>query len=160
MDKELLHKKILAELSTLCQDAIEAAMQAYKTATHEENIADNKYDTLGLEASYLAQGQAKRVTECEANLAAFTELKVTHFTRQTPISLGALIYLMDDLGSQQIIFLAPVSGGLKINFSELKITVITPSAPLGKKLIGCFVGDEIEIELAGQKSYYEVTAIY
>ena len=54
MDKELLHKKILAELNRLCQDAIEAAMQAYKTATHEENIADNKYDTLGLEASRFA----------------------------------------------------------------------------------------------------------
>ena len=159
MDKELLHATILAELNTLRQDAINAAMQAYKTATHEENIADNKYDTLGLEASYLAQGQAKRVAECEANLTTFAELKVTHFTLQSAISLGALIYLMDDLGSQQILFLAPVSGGLKINFSELTITLITPSAPLGKKLTGCYVDDEIDIELASQKHHYDITAI-
>jgi len=160
MDKELLHKKILSALNTLRQNAIEAAMQAYKTATHEENIADNKYDTLGLEASYLAQGQANRVAECEASLTAFSKLNITHFTQQSAISLGALIYLMDDQGSQQILFLAPVSGGLKINYGELKITIITPSAPLGKKLIGCYVDDEIEVELAGQKIHYEITAIY
>ncbi|MBC8211504.1 MAG: GreA/GreB family elongation factor [Gammaproteobacteria bacterium] len=160
MDKELLHQTILAELNALRQDAINAAMQAYNTATHAENVADNKYDTLGLEASYLAQGQAKRVANCEANLAIFARLKITHFTSQTAISLGALIYLMDDKGSEQVLFLAPVSGGVKINFSGLNITLITPSAPLGKKLMGCYVDDKIEIELTGQKNHYDITAIY
>ncbi len=160
MDKELLHQTILAELNTLRQDAINAAMQAYSTATHAENVADNKYDTLGLEASYLAQGQAKRVAICEANLTAFGELKITDFTPQTAISLGALIYLMDDSDSQQILFLAPVSGGVKISFSGLNITLITPAAPLGKKLMGCYVDEEINIKLAGQKHHYNITAIY
>ena len=126
MDKALLHQTILAELNTLHQDAISAAMQAYSTATHEENVADNKYDTLGLEASYLAQGQAKRVAKCEANLTTFAELKITHFIQQTAISLGALIYLMDDTESEQILFLAPNSGGVKINLSGLNITLVTP----------------------------------
>ena len=67
---------------------------------------------------------------------------------------------MDDTGSQQILFLAPVSGGLKINFCDMKITIITLSAPLGKKLTGCYVDDEIEIELAGKINHYEITAIY
>ena len=160
MDKNLLHQTILAELNTLRQDAISAALQAYNTATHAENIADNKYDTLGLEASYLAQGQAKRVAKCEANLTAFAELKVTHFTQQTAISLSALIYLMDDSDSEQILFLSPVSGGVKINVSGLSVTLITPSAPLGKKLMGCYVDDEIDIELPGKKHHYVITAIY
>ena len=160
MNKKLLHQAIRAELNTLRQDAINAAMQAYNTATHEENVADNKYDTLGLEASYLAQGQAKRVAECEANLTFFAELKITHFTQQTANSLGALIYLMDDSDSEQILFLAPNSGGVKINASGLSITLITPSAPLGKKIMGCYVDEEIDIELAGQKHHYYITAIY
>ncbi|MCK5665935.1 MAG: GreA/GreB family elongation factor, partial [Thiotrichaceae bacterium] len=111
-------------------------------------------------ASYLAQGQAKRVAECETNLTAFSEMKITQFTRQSPIAIGALIYLLDDTGSQQILFLAPVSGGLKIQYSKIKVTIITLSSPLGKKLIGCYVDDEIEIELAGRKNHYEITAIY
>ena len=160
MDKELLHQTILAELNSLRQDAINSAMQAYNTATHEENVADNKYDTLGLEASYLAHGQAKRVATCEASLTAFAELKTTHFTQQTAISLGALTYLMDDNDVEQILFLSPVSGGVKVNVSGLSITLITPSAPLGKKIMGCYVDDEIDIELAGQKNHYYITAIY
>ena len=39
--------------------------------THEENIAENKYDTLGLEAAYLAQGQAQRVNECYLSIQQF-----------------------------------------------------------------------------------------
>ena len=160
MNKELLHQTILAALNSLRQDAINAAMQAYNTATHAENIADNKYDTLGLEASYLAQGQAKRVAKYEANLTAFAELKITHFTQQSAISLGALIYLMDGSDSEQVLFLSPVSGGVKIKVSGINITLITPSAPLGEKLMGRYVDDEIDIELAGQRHHYEITAIY
>lgn len=160
MNKALLHQTILAALHTLREDAINAAMQAYNTATHEENVADNKYDTLGLEASYLAQGQAKRVANCEADLTAFGELKITLFTQQSAISLGALIYLMNDRDAEQVLFLSPVSGGVKINVSGLNITLITPSAPLGKKLMGCYVDDEIDIVLAGKKHHYDITAIY
>jgi len=160
MDKALLHKNILAELNSQHQNAVDAAMQAYNTATHEENIADNKYDTLGLEASYLAQGQAKRVTECAANLTTFSNLKINYFTDESPISVGALIFLKSDSESQQILFMAPVSGGLKVNYGKKEVTIITPSAPLGKKIMGHYVGDEIEVELAGREYYYEIISIY
>ncbi len=160
MDKALLHKNILAALNSLHQNAIDAAMQAYNTATHEENIADNKYDTLGLEASYLAQGQAKRVTECEANLTTFSSLKINYFTHKSPISVGALIFLKSDCEAQQTLFMAPVSGGLKVNYGKREVTIITPSAPLGEKIMGHYVGDEIEIELAGREYCYEIISIY
>ncbi|HEA25658.1 MAG TPA: hypothetical protein ENH92_00900 [Ectothiorhodospiraceae bacterium] len=38
--------------------------------------------------------------------------------------------------------------------------IITPSAPLGKALLGHFVNDEIEMNVGGQKKHYEMTAIY
>ena len=60
MNKKLLQKHILTALETNHQTAISATQQAHDTATHEENIAENKYDTLGLEAAYLAHGQAQR----------------------------------------------------------------------------------------------------
>jgi len=50
-------------LERLAEDLLRAerAVQAaHETATHEENIAENKHDTLGFEASYLATGQARR----------------------------------------------------------------------------------------------------
>src|SRR3990167_5836127 len=56
---QLLHQ-VIAHLETALSQAQQAAQTAYEAATDEENIAENKYDTLGLEASYLATGQARR----------------------------------------------------------------------------------------------------
>jgi hypothetical protein len=69
MNKQTVHQLILDKLRVDLDIAERAAQTAYETATHEENIAENKYDTLGLEASYLAAGQAKRVEEIRQSLA-------------------------------------------------------------------------------------------
>ena len=52
-----------------------AAKASHAEATAEENRAENKYDTRGLEASYLATGQANKVLELEAAIEAFSDLK-------------------------------------------------------------------------------------
>ena len=159
MNKTLLLKQILNELEAVCRSAVDAAMLAYNTATHDENVAENKYDTLGLEASYLAQGQAQRVAECKADLTAFKRLRATKFSEQTPIAIGALITLKDDQESEQTLFLGPAAGGLKLIFSEKEMMIITPSAPLGQALLGRFIDDNIEMKVGGQKKYYEIIAV-
>lgn len=57
MDKFLLQQQVLERLADDLLQVEQAARVAHETATHEENIAENKYDTLGLEAAYLATGQ-------------------------------------------------------------------------------------------------------
>ena len=160
MNKTQLLKQIQAELEFVYQGAIDAAQRAYDTATDEENEAENKYDTLGLEASYLAHGQSKRVGECEADLIAFKKLKPVVFLSGEPVALGALICIEDENGIEKFAFFSPVSGGLKINFNAKEITVITPSAPLGKALSNSLVGDDIEVTIGDDKKYYQITAIY
>lgn len=159
MNKSHLLKQIVQELEALHQVAVQAAQQAYNTATHEENVAENKYDTLGLEAAYLAQGQSRRVAECEADLAAFNRLTATTFSAESPIAIGALVELKDELGIEHSLFLGPAAGGLKLSFNEKEIMVITPSAPLGQALMGNSVGDEVAMTVAGQKKHYEVVAV-
>lgn len=61
MNKQMLLDDIQEKLKLTLQAATEAAMRAYNTATDDENVAENQYDTLALEASYLAHGQAQRV---------------------------------------------------------------------------------------------------
>ena len=125
MNKALLLEQILNALEAVHQGAVDAAMQASDTATHEENVAENKYDTLGLEAAYLAQGQARRVAECEDDVAAFKKLVATPFTGKTPIAVGAVITLEDERGTEQTLFIGPAAGGLKVRFNEKEIMVIT-----------------------------------
>lgn len=160
MNKTLLLEEIFKALKSLHQGAVDAAKQACDTATNKSTVAENKYDTFGLEASYLARGQAKRVASYATDLAVFKKLSSIDFTENMPIAIGAMIILENELAGQQRFFLSPTTGGLKVTFKEQDITLISCSSSLGASLLGHFVGDEIEIEVAGKKTCYEILAIH
>ena len=157
MNKHAVHQLVLEKLTLDLEIAQRAAQTAYETATHEENIAENKYDTLGLEASYLAAGQAKRVEEIKQALVLCQNMQLRAFDDQRGIEIGALLGLEDENGRQQWLFLAPDAAGLKVDVVGQPVTVITPRSPLGKSLLGKFEGDEVEILVAGARQHFTVT---
>ena len=75
MNKHTLIDKIISVLQSELVTYLRAAKCSHEEATAEENRAENKYDTRGLEASYLAAGQASKVAELEAAIGAFENLK-------------------------------------------------------------------------------------
>lgn len=155
IDKFRLHQLIQAEIESQLSSAKLAASQAYETATHSENKAENKYDTLGLEAAYLAEGQSKRVLGLDEDLAVFQRLDIKHFNDDTEVKLGALICLRPKQGEDKYLFISPVSGGTLIHYDDIGIVLITPSSPLGKSLIGKLVDDEIFLN----EDHYTVVSI-
>lgn len=157
MNKHAVLQLILEKLSADLDIAQRAAQTAYETATHEENIAENKYDTLGLEASYLAAGQARRVEEIKQSLALCQNLQLRAYDDQRGIEVGTLLGLEDENGRQQWLFLAPDAAGLKVEVVGQPVTVITPRSPLGKGLLGKRVEDEVEILVAGARQHFTVT---
>ncbi|AZF36435.1 Transcription elongation factor [Pseudomonas sp. R4-39-08] len=157
MNKHAVLQLILEKLCADLDIAQRAAQTAYETATHEENIAENKYDTLGLEASYLAAGQAKRVEEIKQSLALCQNLQVRAYDDHRGIEVGTLLGLEDENGRQQWLFLAPDAAGLKVEVVGQPVTVITPRSPLGKSLLGKRVEDEVEILVAGARQQFTVT---
>lgn len=142
--KDALCRLIVQRLREDADQALAAARQAHEIATHEENVPDNKYATLGLEASYLAQGQANRAQELRLAVETFSRFAPTPFTASMPVRLGALIEIVDDEEEFRTLFLVPEAGGLKIETTDGLVTLITPQAPLGKKLLGLRVDDSIE----------------
>ena len=159
MNKQNVHQLLLEKLAVDFDVAQRAAQTAYETATHEENIAENKYDTLGLEASYLAAGQAKRVEEIRQALALCQNMALRPYDESTGIQVGTLLGLEDEQGRQQWLFLAPDGAGLKVQLVGQPITVITPRSPLGKSLLGKFEGDEVDISVAGARQQFTVTEV-
>ena len=157
MNKHAVHQLVLEKLTLDLDIAQRAAQTAYETATYEENIAENKYDTLGLEASYLAAGQAKRVEEIKQALALCQNMQLRAYDDQRGIEIGALLGLEDENGRQQWLFLAPDAAGLKVDVVGQPVTVITPRSPLGKSLLGKFEGDGVEIMVAGARQHFTVT---
>ncbi|MPR03872.1 transcription elongation factor GreAB [Pseudomonas sp. MAFF 212408] len=157
MNKHAVHQLVLEKLGVDLDVAQRAAQTAYETATHEENIAENKYDTLGLEASYLAAGQARRVEEIKQALTLCHTMQLQAYDDQRGIQVGALLGLEDENGRQQWLFLAPDAAGLKVDVVGQPVTVITPRSPLGKSLLGKFEGDEVQIVVAGARQHFTVT---
>lgn len=159
MNKENLRAQIITRLETDHALLLQAAKAAHAAASHNENIPDNKYDTRGLEASYIAQEQANRAEEIRQALQAFQQLTLQTFSAMSPIRLTALVQLKDDEGRSRLVFLGPAAGGLRLEFDKEKIMVITPASPLGRKLIGKQCGDLIELEI-GTVREYEIASVY
>lgn len=140
---ELL-QRIIQTLETDLAILFQAAKTAHAAAIHVENIPDNKYATLGLEASYLAQAQANRAQEIRVALEAYQRLQLQPFAEGARIRLTALVTLEDEEGGRRRLFLGPAAGGLKIAFAEGDILVITPGSPLGQALLGQVEGDPVQ----------------
>ena len=102
-------------------------------------MAENRYDTLGLEAAYLAHGQSDRILQLEEALRLFEQMEISQ-TRE--VTMGSLVELENERGENSFVFVGPSSGGLKVTCSNLPIHVITPVAPLGQMLMGAQVGDD------------------
>ncbi|MFT4720123.1 MAG: hypothetical protein ACI9SB_001292 [Candidatus Azotimanducaceae bacterium] len=159
MDKVSLLTDILAALAIAQTQALNAAAQAHETATHTENVAENKYDTLGLEAAYLAHGQSQRVLTCSADLKAFESLRPTPWQTDDAIDLGALICLSSDDAASRWLYLGPGAGGLRMSFAGTEVVVVTPAAPLGQQLQGRYLGDDISIMVAGKQQDYVIKEV-
>lgn len=140
---ELLHK-IIATLNADLALLTRAARAAHAAATHEECLPDNKYDTTGLESSYIAQGQANRAQAIRQALERYRSLTLRPFDDETPIRLTALVTVEAEDGSRRQLFLGPDAGGLKLVEEGEECLVITPESILGRALLGKRCGDELE----------------
>lgn len=159
MNKENVLHKIIAALTIDLNTLTDAAKAAHAAATHVECLPDNKYDTTGLEASYIAQGQANRAQEIRCCLDIYRNLVIRDFDDEEPIRLTALVTLEADDGTCKQVFLGPEAGGLKIYFADQELIVITPMSPLGSALLGKVCGDEIRVGIGGVRKAFTIVAV-
>src|SRR5271163_3272589 len=123
--KARLIKQIVANLSESLGVLEKAARASHAEATHESSKAESKYDTRGLEAAYLAGGQARQAKEILDSIQIYETLATRDFAADEPIDLTALVEL-DANGMRSFYFIGPKNGGLEIEHQNKEITVITP----------------------------------
>jgi transcription elongation GreA/GreB family factor len=157
MNKRALIRKIIARLTEELQVYFRAANASRAEATHEQNKAEDKYDTRGLEASYLAMGQSKAADEAAQSVAQFTALVVRDFAPTEPVSLGALVTLEDK--TRNYYFIGPRAGGTEVEHEGQTVMVITPQSPLGRQLMGRKQGDTLQLDLGGRRSSLRMVAV-
>jgi len=151
INKEQLIDVIVAALTQELQQAIEAANEAHAAAVDDQSVAETQYDTLAIEASYLAEGQSKRVSEFQHAIDAYQALNLAHLDKNSLVTLGSLVQLSEDSKTKQWFFIGPAAGGFRCQQAQQNITVITPQSPMGMALIGKQKDDDIEIMIGANK---------
>lgn len=148
MNKADILEALRAELRAQYARAQEALKAATEAATGDDSKAEGKYDTRGLEASYLAAGQAEQADELVATLERFESLELPAFETTDAIGAGALIETETD-GDLAYFLLAPCGGGLSCDIeasdgTPATVTVLAPESPLRAKLIDRHGGDFLD----------------
>lgn len=157
MNKPELLQRIIAQLTHDLDVFFTAAKTAHEASINSENLPDNKYDTLALEASYVAQGQANRAQELRQSIETYKQLSLV--SDGEVVRLTSLVTIEADDGTQKVVFIGPLEGGLRIADNQTEIMVITPASPLGRGLTGKNIGDSIEIEVGPNRIGYEIVDI-
>ena len=144
MNKSAIVESLRQQLQAQYERAIKALEGAHEAATGEDTKAESKYDTRGLEASYLAAGQAEQADELQTAIASLDSFEFPDLDLDDPITPGALVEA--DLDGESVFYLlAPAGGGLTCETDDGNtVTVLGPAAPLKKQLLGKTTGDILE----------------
>jgi transcription elongation GreA/GreB family factor len=158
VNKKALLQAIVEKLSADLALYFKAATVARFEATHEQSKAENKYDTRGLEASYLARGQSRQAAEIEFSIHTIGAMEPRDFSSGLPIDVGAFVEV-SHRKETSCYFICSRAGGTEVVFEGAEVMVITPQSPLGSQLVGRKEGDSVKIEIGGRATIQKLVRV-
>lgn len=163
MNKTELLNQLVDQLQQEIDATLNAVNEAHALASHEQSKPENQYDTLALEAAYLAHGQSERVAELQRQVMLLKHFDFLNFNDDSRISLGAIVCVEElntfDKREPQWLWLVPAAGGVLLSTEEQEIRTITAKTPLAVKLLGCYLGDDISLNLGHIKKQFEIVEL-
>ena len=159
MNKQEIIEQIIAVLEAELEGYARSARSAHAEATDEQSKAENKYDTRGLEASYLARGQSRQAAEAAQAMEQYQSLAVREFGSGEAIGLGAVVEL-EAKGERAVYFIGPRAGGTEVVVEGQTVLVITPHSPLGQQLAGKKQDDRFQFKTGPVVQTFRVAAVW
>jgi len=159
MDKADLVAQLLRHLRASADDAAAqmaaASVEAREGATPAEKREDAR---VALEQGSIARGQQQRLQRARADLALLEGFCPRPLSPSAEIELGAVV----EVDSEQMgrtFFLAPAGAGVELTGpgGDGYLSVVTPSSPVGKAVLGCVVGDVVEVAIGGERRAWTVS---
>ena len=154
MNKKDVLKAVIEALEEELRVQLKGQEMAAEGATHAEAKAETKWDTCGLEQSYLARGLAKQFEVLAAGVQELHSFQPLDFTGK-PIGVGALVTAEMD-GYKDLFFLLECGGGTEVKVGGQTITVITPESPVGAALMGRVKNETYSIRPGAQGTVLSV----
>jgi len=156
VNKQNLLKQLLEHLQQEIDATMSAVNEAHALASHEQSKPENQYDTLALEAAYLAHGQSERIAELQRQVLLLNHFEFVDYDEDSRIAMGALVFIEDENNESQWLWLLPIAGGIVLKSGDLLVRTITPEAPLAKKLVGNYIDEEFVLNLGHTKKQFEI----
>jgi len=156
--KRVIVQQVIQRLTEQLSTLAGASRAMHADASDEQNKAEDKYDTRGLETAYLASSQARLATETEQALTAYQNLELRKFRESAAIDVNALVELEAN-GARTLYFLGPKAGGMEINHRGSEVLVITTESPLGQQLVGKKAGDRLNLQTRGPAQEFHVISV-
>lgn len=156
MDKLLIIRAMLAELSRQLGVLAEAVQSATDGATDEHAKPENKYDTRALELSYLAAGQTERIEALRQVIGQVSFWK-------PPAGLqaagpGALVRANGERVGPWL-FIVPFAASMALTVAGQTVQVLSAQAPLARALLGKQAGDVVIWGTGAQQREIEVLEV-
>ena len=158
MDKPTLKAALLSRLDDDIEAALASSRSAQETASHEDNKPENQYDTLALEAAYLAHGQSERILRLQKERISLAKWPMPE-KGEPVVRNGSLLKLTSEDDETRWLFITPV-GGYQLLAEGQKILVISQQTPLAKKLLGKEEGEALDLTFNGVTTEWELTELY
>lgn len=152
---EVFLKKLRADLELITR----AAHLAHDEATSEESRGESKWDTRGQEAAYLAEGQAKLAGEIGEAINLLKDLDPSPTAPPAPIQVGS-IFVLNQPGNDMFGFVAPRAGGTEVEHDGIVFTIVTPTSPIGRAVLGKSQGESITLPARGRSKSIEIAATF
>ena len=168
LDKNALLTQLIDRLHQSDRLAHRAEADAREAARSLATESEKKEDgRAAIEYGSLATGQAQRARRVYEELQVLADLQKAGLPRQNPkgpVAVGAIVDMSteDDEGfAERTFFLLPVGAGTELTGpgGDGFLSVITPSSPVGRALMGRRPGDTIEVTLAGEVREWTVLEI-
>ncbi|MDE1919100.1 MAG: GreA/GreB family elongation factor [Patescibacteria group bacterium] len=161
MNKHDIFKQIKTELEKTLANTERQRNESQHEANQHKGRMQSRYDTFKEEAQMMVAAHEVRMAELRASLAQVQAVldRPSVFKPTDTIRVGAVIALEANDGTRRRHVLSPTGGGIQVVSGSTELMVITPDSPIGKRLVGLKMGDEIEIDVGGNKRNYQIVEV-
>jgi transcription elongation GreA/GreB family factor len=161
MDKQDLLRQLSSQIRRTAAGASEAAGEAADDARAAADPTDRQSDCgSAVELARMARAQDQRRRRALAELDALASFNPRPLSEKAAVSVGAIVEIEDEeSGEGRTFFLAPAGAGATLQGpgGDGHLTVVTPSSPVGRAVLGRRVGDVVDVTLQGEVREWTVT---
>jgi transcription elongation GreA/GreB family factor len=161
MDKGFLLEQLADRLRATAQGARHAMEAANAEVREGATPAERREDSrVAQENAGLARGHRERLARVTTELAMLERFRPPRFAAKSPVAVGAIVEV-EDGAEGRTLFLAPVGAGLELTGpgGDGFLSVVTPTSPIGRAVLGRRVGESVEVVVDGESSEWTVTFV-